>query len=640
MRGQKYDYGTMQSSSFRVDRRELNLLMKLLDNGQSVHVTGGRKLGKTVLLQQAKTHLEERVASAKQIIVPVYQDLQIMSQQPSASLLFGTLSRKVAVSFDGLLRRLGTVTTCQRPPDTWRHDPSIEFIDYLNTLLDDLDVVIGRLRLVFLLDECEALIRSSEAHILLGNLRALTGPETNNRVQLVATGFRDLKEYQDPETGTSPFTNVLESLSLGLLKEDEFTELVEPLITNLPAAEQESMIHKIWAATGGHPCIIHTLCGHLTEIDADLNARFEAASKLTTDRLRGQVFSSWVNQFRDKDYELFEKVLHTEHCPQNDTASEEFLLYCGVITVKAGILNAPCGLFNKWYESYTGAATYTIQHGVSGIPIPAAVKKAYQENKLVVFVGSGLSLGRDVVGNFPSWGELPQRLLDACERYEVLTPNAIQAKRVIFEAPMNLEQMLRELDTLRGALNRKYRRALNEIFRPKDAKPGAVHEAVMALGVLAVLTTNYDSLLEIAEKSGHRPCYTWKDATSVLADLQEGRKVLFKIHGSAERHDSVIMSYLEYEGARNDKAYQSVVNYLLQDNVFLFIGYGMNDPLDLDRALGGNVDSFQEASQRHYVLLRQASQTDIDRYERNFNVQVIAYTEHEQVPQFLYELAQ
>ncbi len=640
MRGEKYDYGTMQPSSFRVARRELNSIMKLLDNGQSVHVTGGRKLGKTVLLQQAKTHLEERAGSAKQIIVPVYQDLQIMSQQPTASLLFGTLGRKVAVSFDGLLRRLGNATICRRPPDSWRDDPSVEFIDYLNTLLDELDAVVGRLRVVFLLDECEALIRSGESHILLGNLRALTGPETNNRVQLVATGFRDLKEYQDPETGTSPFTNVLESLSLGLLKEDEFAELVDPFIANLPAAGQESMADKIWAATGGHPCLIHTLCGHLTDINDDLNTRFEAASKLTIDRLRGQVFSSWVNQFRDKDHELFKRVLHAGHCSQNNSASEEFLLYCGVITVKDGNLNAPCGLFNRWYESYTGAAAYTTPHSVSGIPIPMAVKKAYQEGKLVVFVGSGLSLGRDVVGNFPSWGELPQRLLDACERYEVLPLNAIQAKRVIFEAPMNLEQMLRELDTLRGALNRNYRRALNEIFRPKDAKQGAAHEAVMTLGVLAVLTTNYDLLLEMAERSAHRAYYTWKNATSVLADLQEERKVLFKIHGSAEHHDSVIMSYLEYNEAHSDKAYQSVLNYLLQDNVFLFIGYGMNDPLDLDRALKGNVNSFQEASQRHYVLLRQASQPDVDRYERDFNVQVIAYTEHEQVTQFLYELAQ
>lgn len=51
--------------------------------------------------------------------------------------------------------------------------------------------------------------------------------------------------------------------------------------------------------------------------------------------------------------------------------------------------------------------------------------------------------------------------------------------------------MLAELGSLRSALARDYQKALNDILRPADAAPGAVHQAVARLHVPAILTTNY-----------------------------------------------------------------------------------------------------------------------------------------------------
>ncbi|WP_437570340.1 SIR2 family NAD-dependent protein deacylase [Sorangium sp. So ce542] len=279
------------------------------------------------------------------------------------------------------------------------------------------------------------------------------------------------------------------------------------------------------------------------------------------------------------------------------------------------------------------------QRAATAIKIPAPLRKAYQEDKLALFCGSGLSLGSDVKGRLPGWKELPHRLLDACDEYDRLDNHAIELKRQRFTVRMSLEQMLSELGSLRTDLGRNYQAALNSIFRPSEATPGAAHRAIVGLGVRAILTTNYDQLLEHVHETPLRQVYTWKEASHALEDLRCRRKVLLKVHGTAERHDTVVMSELEYERVRANDSYQSVLRYLLQEHVFLFVGYGMNDPLDLDLALKHNAEMFKSAAQQHYLLLCDPSDNDRDRYERSYNVRVIPYSAHVQVPEFLAELA-
>ncbi len=269
---------------------------------------------------------------------------------------------------------------------------------------------------------------------------------------------------------------------------------------------------------------------------------------------------------------------------------------------------------------------------------PPPLLDAYRSKKLAPCVGSGLSLSEGVQGNFPTWKQLPQRFLDACERWGALDQPVIQAKRDMFKGRVSLEVMLAELGTLRTALGRDYQNALNEIFRPADAAPGVVHRAIGQLGARAILTTNYDPLLERLQEPLHRQPYTWREADQALNDLKSGRPVLLNVHGTAARHDTVIMTEREYDKARADQSYQAVMRHLLQEYTVLFLGYGMNDPFDLDLVLKWNADAFKVAARRHYALLKDPSDNDRDRYEREFNVQVIPYSDHAALPGILEEL--
>jgi WD40 repeat protein len=269
---------------------------------------------------------------------------------------------------------------------------------------------------------------------------------------------------------------------------------------------------------------------------------------------------------------------------------------------------------------------------------PLPLLEALRSRRLALSVGSGLSLGRDVQGGFPTWAQLPQRLLEACERLGVLDEQVLQAKRSLFKSRQRLEVMLAELGALCTALGRDYQNALNAIFRPADAAPGKVHEEIGRLAVEAILTTNYDPLIEELREKPRRHIYTWKEAALALNDLKSGRHVLLKIHGTAERHDTVVMTEREYDRARSDQSYQAVLRHLLQEYTILFLGYGMNDPLDLDLVLKWNTEAFKAAARRHYVMLKDPSDADRDRYEREFNVQVIPYRDHEELPAILREL--
>jgi hypothetical protein len=272
---------------------------------------------------------------------------------------------------------------------------------------------------------------------------------------------------------------------------------------------------------------------------------------------------------------------------------------------------------------------------IMSIPLPKPVIDAYHSSTLALFIGSGLSLGEGVKGGFPTWSQLPHRLLDACEHLGTLNPPEAQDWRNLFKHHMSLERMLAQLGTLRTTLGRDYPRALDAIFRPPDIAPGRAHHVVAQLGVRAILTTNYDSLIEDAGGTPRRHVYTWKDSDKGLRDLESGRHVLLKVHGTAEHHDTVVMTEREYHEAHSSPSYKTVLSHLLQRYTFLFIGYGMNDPLDLDLALRGNADAFKSAARRHYVLLKDPSDGDRDRYAREYNVQVIPYTDHAQIPDIL-----
>ena len=273
-----------------------------------------------------------------------------------------------------------------------------------------------------------------------------------------------------------------------------------------------------------------------------------------------------------------------------------------------------------------------------GFTFPAPIVDAYRRGELAVLFGSGLSPTRFSGGPFPTWRELPERLLDEALRLGVLTRAQADARRAVFTSgPLPLEAMLTELDAIKVALRgaRQYQQALDAIFSPPGAAHRDVHRALAELSVDVLATTNYDELMEHAEGPPARGVYTWQDADNALARIRAGRKVLFKIHGTVDKEKTVVMTRREYDDIARDQGYQQTMRYLLQRYTFLLIGYGINDPYDLDLVFSLNAEDFGAAASPHYALMKGASQNDTDRWQASLNVQVVPYASHDDLPAIL-----
>lgn len=293
---------------------------------------------------------------------------------------------------------------------------------------------------------------------------------------------------------------------------------------------------------------------------------------------------------------------------------------------------------------------------ISHPPLPELLIAAKRDKKLVPFIGAGLSLGSDVKGGFPRWGEIPRRLLDQCLQHHwhddddrttlrarFLKPDPADPTREVPRS-MPLRSMLRELGMVKQKLGHDYGNAISAIFRPLDAEPGSAHRAILALRTQIVLTSNYDQLLEAVEGPLLRPNYTWRRADAALADVKAGRNVLFKVHGSADDWTSIVLTEDEYTAVRQDPGYRKFIDHLLISSSFLFIGYGMSDPQDLDILLAENTAALKGAASVHHALLQRltSEQDDVERRDRlfrDYRVSVITFDNFTEIAPFLAALA-
>jgi hypothetical protein len=270
--------------------------------------------------------------------------------------------------------------------------------------------------------------------------------------------------------------------------------------------------------------------------------------------------------------------------------------------------------------------------------VPKPLLDACERKSLALFVGSGLSLGADVKGNFPRWSELPARLLTECENHGALPPDEIAAYRQLYGGNMRTDVFISSIDVLRNALGRDYQTALTNIFSPTDASPGAVHHALASLSVPLILTSNYDPLIEMVPETPRRQWFTWMAAEDALNALQNDRPILFKIHGDASLYSTVILTEVEYQRVLASVSYRQVLSYMMQRYSVLFLGYGMNDPWDLDKLLRANATAFGVATTKHFALMHEREQPHFERLLREYNVMCIPYRSHDEITAVLQEL--
>ena len=184
------------------------------------------------------------------------------------------------------------------------------------------------------------------------------------------------------------------------------------------------------------------------------------------------------------------------------------------------------------------------------------IREAISRNKLVLFVGAGIS----IPARLPSWSE------------------------VIEEIQSKLGEGFQESDFLKvpqyyynehGKNN--YTALMRKIFKfGKKLYPRSIHRKILDFQTQYIITTNYDNLLENA-------AFERNEIMDIIAcdkDLSYGiaGKKLIKMHGDFE-HDNFVLKeddYLHY--SMNFRLIETYIKALIAGNIVLFIGYSFNDP--------------------------------------------------------------
>jgi hypothetical protein len=178
----------------------------------------------------------------------------------------------------------------------------------------------------------------------------------------------------------------------------------------------------------------------------------------------------------------------------------------------------------------------------------------------VLFAGAGLSRG----AGLPDWAELIQRLADEL---------GIDPARLDY------------LDLAQWHKERFGPDALAEVIRQtfshpeRSSRPTLAHYLLLSLPLRHVITTNYDDLLERALTALKRYPIKIVQQEDVARTGAAGGVFVVKLHGDAAHPEEIVLSRDDYDEFFTSRpAMALLLEGLLLNQTFFFVGYGLRDP--------------------------------------------------------------
>lgn len=216
--------------------------------------------------------------------------------------------------------------------------------------------------------------------------------------------------------------------------------------------------------------------------------------------------------------------------------------------------------------------------------------EALHEGVGAVFVGAGVSMA----AGYPSWSALLRDIGDELGiRSSDIHDLAALAQWHIQES---------------GGATRVRNVIKQEIGKDRNVPETA--NILARLPIRHIWTTNYDRLIERAFAAIGRPI----DAVSGSKDLSlkatPGAARLYKMHGSVDRLDDIVISTDDYELYRSRRgAFLPLLQAHLSSMSMLFIGLSLSDP-NIRHVLSLIRESFTDAPPEHFAIVRPPRRDD------------------------------
>lgn len=230
------------------------------------------------------------------------------------------------------------------------------------------------------------------------------------------------------------------------------------------------------------------------------------------------------------------------------------------------------------------------------------IRKAKNDRKLVIFVGSGASKP----SGMPLWTEAVD-----------IFNERLKSKRDSNTDTLKIPQMYYNA---RG--EKEYVETAQEIFKyQKKLFPTEIHNNLLKFEAHTIITTNYDTLIEdAAEKQG--------DFYQVISQDKDipyktSQKEIIKMHGDFQ-HGNFVLKEDDYTNySKNFQLMEVYIKSLIASNTLLFVGYSFSDP-DLRQMFHWVKDILGKDFQRAYMIesFHEYDESEFD-YYKNLGINII-----------------
>lgn len=252
--------------------------------------------------------------------------------------------------------------------------------------------------------------------------------------------------------------------------------------------------------------------------------------------------------------------------------------------------------------------------------IPKELIRQIKNGKCILFAGAGASLD----AGLPSWSELLRTMVEKINDYGLL----IDSQRTEIDYLLCNQEFTAIAEFCKEKLGpfdfaEIIRECLNSTNRISQT-----HNILSQIPFKAAVTTNYDNLIE----KNHRNYrvvlpneISELDKYDLDSFFQQDFFPIFKIHGSYEKADSIILTDRDYRNAifKNLK-YRENIKKLFEDKSLLFIGFSFRDP-SVNLLLQEILTLSEGRTRSHYAIMNDIGEIKKDFLWKSMNLRVVSY---------------
>lgn len=244
--------------------------------------------------------------------------------------------------------------------------------------------------------------------------------------------------------------------------------------------------------------------------------------------------------------------------------------------------------------------------------IPNQLINALKNNQCAIFIGSGLSsrLFTKLGKQYPNWLNL---LIDM-SNWAFSHDNITKSQKILIDEIIRKSNLTVAAQILRSKMNQtEFGEFLDSIFR-NDNRFDSIHNLLLELDCPFYMTTNYDCIFESAYsyKFGMPiAAYTHDQLGLINSSIAKNKKVLFKLHGTYERTNTIILTRSDYKNLYHQSAYLETLKKIFLSYTVLFVGFSYNDP-DIEYVITELAHSFNSENRMHYLLIAEGNYNELE----------------------------